>query len=250
MLFGSRGKAFNVSQFITCIGAGDIKTEAISLYWWNQCFVGMCLPVPTSHSSARSWQWTPLGLCAAEVICPQSKGQPSSSETNKQKRKKNKGNWTREKSLNAWKREPLNSSLPAQHLFNSTLPHRYKGVTCSSVHQQPKSCLKIGPITTHLDQPAPNTSHNSVPGEQVCEEKLYSLAKHSELQAPISLSVLAMLPFHQLPQLCLGLGSPIPHLGNSVAFMARSESLLYGATPRRVWPIKSTNLILCSPLAC
>lgn len=100
-----QGKDFHVSQFITCVGAGDIKTEVISLYWGNQCFVGMCLPVPTSHSSTRLWEGTPEG----PWVCVQLKSFVHRAEesplllkqTNKKAAKTPQQNKGREKDLNA-----------------------------------------------------------------------------------------------------------------------------------------------------
>lgn len=57
-------------------------------------------------------------------------------------------------------------------------PHRYKGVTCFSAQQQPKSSLDLGLSTSPLDQPAANTITQLHPRKQLCDGKLYSLAKH------------------------------------------------------------------------
>lgn len=141
MPFRSREKDFHVSQFITCIGAGDIKT-GVSLYWWNQYFVGVCLPVLTSHSSARPRQWTsesPWVCVQLKLFVHRAKESPLLlKQTNKKQQKQQDKERKEFKCMAKWTTYLISPCSASVQSKPPTPTHRYKGVTCSSVHQQPK----------------------------------------------------------------------------------------------------------------
>lgn len=250
-----QGKGFPcVAPHTTHWGWGHKNTGKITVLVKSVAWLGVfaCPHIPQFCKALAMCTQKSLGLCTAEVICPQSKWEPSSEKKTKKPQKTEQGKEKGFKCMEKWMTyfsSPDSGSVQSEP---PDLPHRYKGITCSSAQQQPKFCLELDLSMTPLDQSATNIITQLCPKKQVSDKKLYSLAKHQGTLAThftICFSIAAILS-SALALFGVRLPPPHPLVIGLLLYGLTSMIALHIATPRTVWSIKSTYLMPCSPLAC
>lgn len=194
-----------------CKDRSNVTILGKSVFCWN-------VPVPTSHSSARPWQRTPKSpwVCVQlKSFVHRTKESPLLLEQTKEKATKitltEQGKRKGFKCMEKWATYLISPCSASVQSKPPTFPHRYKGVTCSCVHQQPNSCLKIGLSTTLLGQPAANSITQLCPRKaSLWGETLFTWQTRQARGTNFTVCF-GIVPFSSAASVLSGVGLPPPH---------------------------------------